>query len=53
MQEGKDLYRSAASSLLTRVKKKLTGKEDWYKVTRKRSREEDDEVGEERKGLEG
>ena len=27
--EGSELYRSAASSLFTRTRRKLTGKEDW------------------------
>ena len=40
-EEGKDLYRSATSSLQMRVRKKLTGKEDWYKTSRKREREEE------------
>ena len=48
-QEGKDLYRSAASSLLTRVRKKLTGREDWYKTNKKREREEDGDDEEEKR----
>ena len=35
-------YRSAVSSLPTRARKKLTGKEDWYR-TRKDSDKEDDD----------
>ena len=41
--EGLELYRSAASSLQTRTRKKLTGKEDWYKKrSTKRKRDEFD-----------
>ena len=37
-------YRSAASSLATRARKKLTGREDWFKDGgEKRKREEDEE----------
>ena len=48
-EEGEELYRSAASSLLTRTRKKLTGKDDWYKgKNRKRKREDFDK--DERRG---
>ena len=44
VEEGSELYRSAASSLHTRARKKLTSKEDWYKGrTNKRKRDEFDQ----------
>ena len=46
IQEGGQQYRSAGSSLLTRARKKLTGKEDWYKnkgEKRKRDDYDDEE----------
>ena len=44
VEEGSELYRSAASSLQTRARKKLTSKEDWYKGRRnKRKRDEFDQ----------
>ena len=48
-EDGEELYRSAASSLQTRTRRKLTDKEDWYKgKNRKRKRDEFDK--EERRG---
>ena len=42
-EEGVELYRSAASSLPARARRKLTGKEDWYKKRNaKRKRDEFD-----------
>ena len=41
-EKGEELYRSAAASLPTRVRSKLTGKEQWYKEKRKRERDEFD-----------
>ena len=38
-ETGQETYRSAASSLPTRARKKLTGKEDWYRKTEKRKRD--------------
>ena len=37
-EEGSGLYRSAASSLQGRTRKKLTGKEDWYKTRKANKR---------------
>ena len=41
-EESGQVYRSAASSLSSRSRKKLTGKVDWYKESRKRKRDEED-----------
>ena len=38
-ETGQETYRSAASSLPTRARKKLTGKEDWYRKTEKRKKD--------------
>ena len=40
-------YRSAGNSLKTRARKKLTGKEDWYKESSKRKRVEEEEMEDE------
>ena len=43
-EQGGEKYRSAAGSLMTRSRKKLTGKEDWFKnPAGKRKREYEDE----------
>ena len=43
-EEGGEKYRSAVSSLQSRTRKKLTGREDWYKEGgEKRKRDEFDE----------
>ena len=36
-------YRSAGKSLITRARKKLTGKVDWYKTAKNKRKREDDE----------
>ena len=36
VEEGGEAYRSAARSLPSRARKKLTGKVDWYKNSKKR-----------------
>ena len=43
---GEEVYRSAANSLQGRTRKKLTGKEEWYKNrdNKKRKRDEFDEI---------
>ena len=44
LEEGGEKYRSAGTSLVTRTRKKLTGKEDWYKKGgEKRKRDQYDE----------
>ena len=44
VEEGSEVYRSAGSSLQGRTRKKLPGKEEWYKTkNRKRKRDEYDE----------
>ena len=43
LEEGGEPYRSAANSLASRSRKKLTGKVDWYKTNKKRKRDEEDE----------
>ena len=47
-REGGETYRSASCSLTTRTRMKLTGRENWYK-TSKRKRDEDEEEEEEMK----
>ena len=47
LEEGSEIYRSAATSLPKRARTKLTGKEDWFRKKRKR---EHDEFDEKRKG---
>ena len=43
-EEGANQYRSAGISLMTRSRKKLTGREDWFRDSgMKRKREDDDE----------
>ena len=43
-EEGANQYRSAGMSLMTRSRKKLTGREDWFRDNGiKRKREETDE----------
>ena len=45
-EEGGSQYRSAGQSLVSRSRKKLTGREDWFRdngMKRKREEEEDDE----------
>ena len=48
LEESGGIYRSAANSLTSRARKKLTGKVEWFKNTKKRKRE-DDEGREDRK----
>ena len=43
LQEGGEPYRSAANSLGSRARKKLTGKVDWYKNDNKRKRDPEDD----------
>ena len=44
IEEGANQYRSAGMSLMTRSRKKLTGREDWFRDSGlKRKREEDDD----------
>ena len=43
LEEGTGIYRSAASSLPTRVRTKLTGKEEWFQKKRKREKDEFEE----------
>ena len=38
-EEGANQYRSAGMSLMTRSRKKLTGREDWFKSDRKNKKE--------------
>ena len=42
-EESGQTYRSGASTLQQRTRKKLTGKEDWFKKEKKRPRDEYDE----------
>ena len=44
IEQGGQQYRSPASSLETRTRTKLTGKETWYKEVKKRKRDEFDEM---------
>ena len=46
LEQGGQQYRSAASSLGTRTRTKLTGKETWYKEEKKRKRDKYDEMDE-------
>ena len=39
MEENGERFRSAAKSLPSRARKRLTGNEDWFKAGRKRKRE--------------
>ena len=48
MEESGCQYRSGRSTLQQRTRKKLTGKEDWFRKTKKRERDEFDEEDEER-----